>query len=59
MDDEETANHNGRTVYGDQEEEHFVRCPPNSLENNQSDVEEQQLPPQYSSSPSDFGKNGK
>lgn len=59
MDEEETTNHNGKTEYGDQEEEYFVRCPPNSLENNQTDVEEQQFPAECSSSPSDCGKNGK
>jgi hypothetical protein len=55
----ETANHNGETVHGDQEEDHFVRCPPNSLENNQSDVEEQQLPSQPSSCLSDSVTSGK
>ncbi|XP_021939313.1 small G protein signaling modulator 2-like isoform X3 [Zootermopsis nevadensis] len=58
VDEEETTNHNGKTEYGDQEEEYFVRCPPNSLENNQTDVEEQQFPAECSSSPSDCGKNG-
>jgi hypothetical protein len=58
-DEEDTTNHNGETVDGDQEEEHFVRCPPNSLENNQSDVEEQQLPPHAHTCPSDCARNGK
>lgn len=57
-DEENTTNHNDEAVDGDQEEEHFVRCPPNSLENNQSDVEEQQLPSQSHTCPSDCARNG-
>jgi hypothetical protein len=57
--EEATTNHNDEAADGDQEEEHFVRCPPNSLENNQSDVEEQQLPSQSHTCPSDCARNGK
>lgn len=58
-DEEDSINHNDETIDGDQEEEHFVRCPPNSLENNQSDVEEQQPPSQSHTCPSDCARNGK
>lgn len=58
-DEAETTNHNGETAHGDEEDDHFVRCPPNSLENNQADFEEQYFPLQYSNYPSDSGRNGK
>lgn len=57
-DEEETSNHSGEVAHGDEEDEHFVHCPPNSLENNQADVE-QHFPLQHSNYPSDSGRNGK
>jgi hypothetical protein len=57
--DEDSINHNDGTADCDQEEERFVRCPRNSLENNQSDIEEQQPPSQSHSCPSDCVRNGK
>ncbi|XP_023715456.1 small G protein signaling modulator 2 isoform X2 [Cryptotermes secundus] len=57
-DEAETAKHNGETAHGDEEDDHFVRCPPNSLENNQTDFEEQYFPLQYSNYPNDSGRNG-